>query len=610
MILFLALVTLPACAEVKITQADDRSVQVTTGVYAARIDAKGNLSELTVKGAKAFTHQFGNPGKPPAEAPSITVTNNLVAVRSDVLRVEWTFGEETIAFLTEGYNFECTLDATVKALVAPGGGGGALGKYNGGTTAIVLANDLTVASTAGMHVHERRYLPGGYTSGGVKPGSLVENELRLGAPADAVQTLSSISIMPVGSDAKPLMIDGNQGSIGSHYFPDPKKIAFTFSQQNLGKTPVNLEYRAVVFDHRVAANTVASLQRKATLAGESAFSETWTLPELSAGFFYLVISGWRGETKLVEAKLTFAVDLPHYRHPLTRPADFTAFWERQNARLTATPLNPKVVLISTPENPNKAYDVTLDMPDGSTVHGCLVVPEKIGKGPTQFGSLMTGPLNDLMTKAKAPDFKPAENVAFTIALPEEGTYTTWKDAEHNNLLQCILVWLRGIDFIASRPEVNPQRIMVKGASRTGGLTLIVAALRAKNVCAANGFVHTSCGISWEEEPYLGWGKCPDSKNPVAMKLFCQQAAYVDPVNFAPDVKCPTILAYGIDDVFSPPQGIEAAYHLLGSKWKRISRDEGGHQYSPGCQNIQKQLTAYLDAGGATGPDQSRTLTDH
>ena len=155
-------------AEIALQQAADRSVTVTTAVYGAKIDANGNLSELTVKGSEAFTHQFGDPGKPPAEAPSINVIGTMVAIRSGAMRVEWTFGEDSLALLTEGYNFECTLDATVKSIVAPAGGGGAVGTYNGGCTAIVLANDLTVISKSLMHAHERRYLPAVYTSGGEK----------------------------------------------------------------------------------------------------------------------------------------------------------------------------------------------------------------------------------------------------------------------------------------------------------------------------------------------------------------------------------------------------------------------------------------------------------
>ena len=600
-------------AEVSIRQADDKSVAVTTGVYTAKIDSKGNLVELAVKGAKAFTHQFGDPGQPPAEPPSINVVNQMVAVRSGPARVEWTFGEDTLGFLSQGYNFECTLDPSVKALVQPGGGGGAIGAYNGSCAAVVLANDLTIASKHSMHVHERRYIPAAYTSGGVKPGTQIENELRLGAPADAAQTLGSITIKPVGADEinapKTLLAGGNAGGNLVH-FPDPKKIAFAISQPNLGKTALPLEYRATVLDHYVAGKEVLAWKRSKTLAGEATAEEAIAVPELPAGFYYLTVSAWRGDAKLNETKQTFTVDLPHYTRPLTRPADWDAFWARQEKLLAETPGNPRLVEIGAKALAGKVFEVALDMPGGRTLTGCLVVPGK-PIGPAGFGSLTADRLqSDIATRAKDGSLALPKGVQFTIALPADATYTRWNSADDNNLLDCVLWYLRGIDFLAMRPEVKPDRILVSGASRSGPLAVIAAARRPRNVCGVSAFVHTSAGISWTDKPYLSWGLPGghNSADAAQVARLTAMAAYVDPVNHAPDVTCPIWFGWGLDDGLSQPQGIEAMYHFCRSKWKRISRDGGGHQYSGGMKKLAAELQALLDAGG--GIDQSGTLEDH
>jgi cephalosporin-C deacetylase len=612
-----ALAAFPALsrAEVAIQQAADRSVAVTTGVYTAQIDAKGNLSELAVKGAKALTHQFGDPGKPPAEAPSINVIGQMVAVRSGTARVEWTFDEETIKFLTEGYNFECTLDSSVKAIVAPKGGGGALGKYNGGCTAVVLANDLTVASKSTMHAQGRRYLPAAYTSGGVKPGTQIENELRLGAPADAAQTLSSIGIKPVGSDdthaPKTLLAGGNAGYNFAH-FPDPKKIAFAFSQQNLGKSPLALEYRATIVDHYVAGKEVLTWTRQVTVPGEAAAGEALPVPELPAGFYYLTISAWRGEAKLNETKLTFTVDLPHYTRPLTRPADFQAFWQKQLQQLQDMPMNPEVTQVSNPKKPHRCYTFSLSMPKDRILRGYLVVPEKIGQTITWVSGDVAWRMRQNIVAAKAEDWDPkTDMVTCYTELPDDATFTRWTSAEDNNLLDCILTYVRVIDFLASRPEVNPTRIMLFGASRGGPLAFISAALRPQNVCGIQGMIATSAGISWTDKPYYAWG-LPGGYNPRDPKqvaALAGKAAYVDPVNHAPDVKCPFVLSYGLDDTLAQPQGIETMYALSPSPWKRISRDGGGHQYSDGFKKLQKELAAQVQSTAAPAGDE-RILKDH
>ncbi len=619
----LCLLTLAAClampmlagAAVTVQQADDRSVSITTPMYTAHIDGSGNLLDLVVQGAKAFAHRFGTPGEKLDGTPSVNVNNQLVAVRLGDKRVEWTFYEESIHVVTQGYSFECQLDPSVKTVVVPGGQGGPATDMHANSTAFVLANDLTVSYAMPFHAGANRLVPTCYCNGTAKPGDLLEFDLKLGAPVDALQLLSVMSVSGIGDNYGNLLDGGNQG-YGIVHFPDPAAIAFKTTQVSQAKVPMALEYQLSILDHRVAGKEVAAQRQQATLDAGGKATLTWTVPALAPGFYYLTVSAWKDGKRLTDTKLTFAVDLAHYSHPLTRPADFTAFWQRQNQKLKDTPANTALTLLSAPENPNKAYEVQLDMPDGSKIHGCLIIPAKIGTAPAQFGSLMTGPLNELIAGTKKPDFNPGKQspvqdyVSFTIALPQEGTYTYWKDAEENNIQQCIFAWLRGIDYLASRPEVNPQRIMACGASRTGGLTIIVGALRPHNVCAANGFVDTSCGLSWEDKPYLGWGKSPDATDPAAMHAFCLQAAYVDPVNFAPDCKCPTILAYGIDDDLAPPQGMEAAYHLLGAPWKRISRDIGGHQHSNGCIKIQQDLFTYLAAAGASGLDQSHTLTEH
>jgi cephalosporin-C deacetylase-like acetyl esterase len=91
--------------------------------------------------------------------------------------------------------------------------------------------------------------------------------------------------------------------------------------------------------------------------------------------------------------------------------------------------------------------------------------------------------------------------------------------------------------------------------------------------------------------------------------FTAMAAYFDPVNFAPDMTVPWITAYGLDDTLAQPQGIEVMYALSPAKWKRISRDGGGHQYSPGFQKLQKELAAYLQTAATSGTDE-KIMKEH
>src|SRR5262249_32119331 len=155
---------------------------------------------LTVQGIKVLEHKFA------AAAATINVINKTVAVRSDKARAEFTFQEERIKVVTEGYFFEFQLDEAFKAVIVPGGKGGPFTPQTGyeRSRALVLKNNRTVAYAIPMHVHMKRLFPSGYVDGSVKDYARVEFELQLGAPVEAVQLLSQVSIAPVGNDLSKL----------------------------------------------------------------------------------------------------------------------------------------------------------------------------------------------------------------------------------------------------------------------------------------------------------------------------------------------------------------------------------------------------------------------
>lgn len=600
---------LMGAADVTVVQSEDRSVSVTTSVYRALIDSRGNLTEVSVRDAKSISSKFGPSSEPGSAAPTINVVDRLVAIRSGTERVEYTFAEEAFHVLTEGYSFAGQLDASVVAVVVPGGKGGPAANVYANSSAVVLSNGLTAAWTVPFHAGNGRMFPSCYVNGtGVKPGDQIEFDVRLGAPVEAIELLSGIGLTPVGSSYGTLKEGGNEG-YGIVHFPDGTGVVYTSTQQNLSTTSMKLEYRLSILDHYVDAKEVAKSTKYAELPAGGKAELTWNIPKLAPGFYYLTLSAWKGATKLTESKQTLAVDLSHYTHPLTRPKDFKSFWNDQNALLRKTPMNPVVTLVSPKERSGKVFEVQLDMPGGNKLHGCLIIPAGTGPMPITVGSLNKIPLSDMISKAKLPDY-PITEASFTAELPEDGTYRRWNSREDNNYLDCVLTYLRGIDFVATLPEIDPKRLIVLGSSRSGGLTLIAAALRSDNVCAADGHVDTSCGVSWEDKPYRGWGQLPPASDEVEASRYRTMAAYVDPVNFAPDVKCPVVTAWGLDDDLSRPQGIEAAYNMIPAKWKRISRDGGGHQYSQGFQKIKKELYEFLKTSESQAVDQSSTLKQH
>ena len=656
----------PASAEAKITQAVDRSVSVVTPVYIARIDSAGNLAELSVKGAPFATQKFAtNPSAKvptPFENVSINVMGQMVAVRSGEGRTEWIFGEDSVKVETEGFPFEFQLDPSAKvALIKDGGAispvGGKFG--GGGIIGVVLGNDLAVqlmghgegklislddmkwgydpavkTSAEGLPyrfaIQGGRMFPNLYTNGFGKPGVNTRFSLKLGIPSDAAQFASKVQSAPVGDSMEALNSGGNQGK-GVVHFAKGVPVQFQTKQKNFGsKAAGPLEYRWEVYDHFIwglpflatapadpkdqSSHRVVEDKRTVTIPPGGEAVEMWTASNLKPGFYYQFLTVWKDGKKISEIPFSpFVVDLPNYVPVTTRPADFAAFWEDQDKLLKETPFNPQLKRLNPEGSPAQLFELTGDMPDGKKLKGLVEIPAGWdGKNALLTATLPTGYDATIKAVAEGKWESKAKILTLSIIAPESATYTRWISATDNNLLENIQQWLRGVDYLKSRPDVKPGSIRLFGASRGGPLVLITAARRAKDIAGASAHVHTSCGISWTEKAYSGWG-VPGFHNPKnvgQVAKLVEMSASVDPVNHAEYIVCPITFGYGISDFgLSPPEGIEAAYVLTKSPWKRISRDAGGHVYSDGMKQINKDLDDLLGTQAGEG-DQKRILREH
>jgi len=88
---------------------------------------------------------------------------------------------------------------------------------------------------------------------------------------------------------------------------------------------------------------------------------------------------------------------------------------------------------------------------------------------------------------------------------------------------------------------------------------------------------------------LGFGSGAAMPNPTLFvhSPWVGQPGATDPVNFAPDVKCPVIIGLGLRDYgLSPPPGIIAAYAYLSGERAIVASPWEGHCYPPKFQQLQ------------------------
>jgi cephalosporin-C deacetylase len=140
---------------------------------------------------------------------------------------------------------------------------------------------------------------------------------------------------------------------------------------------------------------------------------------------------------------------------------------------------------------------------------------------------------------------------------------------------------RGIDFLLSRPEVDPTRIGVTGSSQGGGLTITTAAMRSEIRAAAAGAPYL-CGFidaidlthTYPYEEINDYLRLYPERRPDVEKT----VAYFDGINFADKITCPIAVNIGLQDNVCPPETGYALYNRIGSKEKHLHPYDGhGHE---------------------------------
>jgi hypothetical protein len=275
---------------------------------------------------------------------------------------------------------------------------------------------------------------------------------------------------------------------------------------------------------------------------------------------------------------------------ITRPSDFQAFWEAQLRAMRDEPLDAQLVEI--PERSTEAATYyTLSLTHRGQRHETgLSVPRRPGPHVAVFG----GRLVEMATDE-------ARIILRNPRWPEQATFRRWNGHDDNNLLDCYLLAIRFTDYLRARDDV--AGIHLTGASRQGPIALANAALDPSRILSVSAHVPTSLGISWTTYPYRGWGDVP---NPPTM------AAYVDPVNFAPDLTVPYIMDLGAYDGLSPVPGGLAFHHLATrSPLRLFSIELGGHGYftSPFKKQAQEKLDTFLQMHTPIDRDD-RVLREH
>jgi len=304
------------------------------------------------------------------------------------------------------------------------------------------------------------------------------------------------------------------------------------------------------------------------------------------------------------------------------PADFVDFWKAKLAELAKVPMNP--VLEKTADTKNtpgiEYFKVTLDNIRGTKVRGQLARPAAgSGKYPAiltvQFAGVYALDQNVVVNDARngwlalninAHDLPIDESADFYKNLKDGALknyiYIGSEDRETSYFLRMFLACSRAVDYLASRPDWDGKTLLVTGGSQGGLQAFVAAGLNAK-VTGVMAYVPAGCdnyatragrGFGW---PYWvsNWG--PRDRD---LKKVETTAGYFDGINFAAMIRCPTLVAYGLNDTTSRPTGVAAAVNALQGPKEALILPLSDHHGSGGTQKPYFDRAAQWKKAAAAG----------
>jgi len=287
-----------------------------------------------------------------------------------------------------------------------------------------------------------------------------------------------------------------------------------------------------------------------------------------------------------------------YQSKVTKPTDFAAFWQGAWRQAEAIPLAPELVPDRLRSSDDiEVFQVFYESLDRVRIAAWYCRPvRRAERSPALLflpGYQMDPPIpkewarKGYLTLSVAPRGKLRSMQQFNPGYPNLLTHNIIDRQTYAYRGFYVDVW-RGIDFLLSRPEVDPTRIGVTGTSQGGGLTICTAAMRPEVRAAAAGAPYL-CGMmdAIELTHTYPYQEINDylRLHPEQRALVQETLAYFDGLNFADQITCPTIVNIGLQDNVCPPETGYALFNKISATDKRLytydghGHDAGRYQHS-------------------------------
>ncbi|MDP7131030.1 MAG: acetylxylan esterase [Planctomycetota bacterium] len=345
--------------------------------------------------------------------------------------------------------------------------------------------------------------------------------------------------------------------------PGTGKTSFNINAVNLTAGEVKATVSFEVRDY-LTREIVGQKKTNLELDGHASALLPSEVPLKEPGPFRGAIVIREGGRSLKEYEWIFTYDFPSYRPELTRQPDFKAFWKEAIKEVRAVPMDARMKLREDKSNARaEVYEVSLASLGERRIWGYYSRPKNLEQGkkyPVVYFCPPTGvyPMN--LWAGDGGGTHCTFNIAvhgFDLRLsdmpqgphPWKGYITHGIESKETFSWRWIYAsMVRCMDFLASRPEVDPKRIGITGSSQGGGLAIVLAGLDPR---AAFLFPRFSglARLDWTVKYETGYWPFKMNAKPKNQSedQFLKMLSYFDAMNFAPDIKCPAVAHIGMLD---------------------------------------------------------------
>ena len=279
--------------------------------------------------------------------------------------------------------------------------------------------------------------------------------------------------------------------------------------------------------------------------------------------------------------------------------DFLSFWQTTLEELKKVDPQFKLKRLTEYSGGKKnLYHVSMYSLGNVMIEGYYAVPKVKGKYPALIHYMGYGAEPYLPDINGNPEF-----AEFILSVRGQGiqkatnTYGDWilwglNSKEDYYYRGAYMDVIRAIDFIASRPEVDAEKIAAEGGSQGGAFTFVACALDKRIKVCAPGVPFLS-----DFEDYFKVAKWPadafrkylNAHSEITWEHLYELLSYFDIKNFAPYITCPMFMAVGLKDDVCPPHINFAAYNQVHSSKQYYAFPYSGHSLPVEWYNMNMEF---------------------